>query len=154
MGRPLTLRNSSRRNEPKHNAWQRCVWQGLALAGLLAAAAPAHAYRHAACLMMGRIEHVERQPLQEVLLRVQLQGVSDNNVHPNEVECAKIFRVGSRLWVSLHSTAFADARLPQKGEQAWLSLRYTSTSSALRKYEWITRQAYMERKDGIQRQSD
>ncbi len=126
----------------------------LLLAGLAAWAAPAHAYRHAACLLMGRIEQVEQQPLQEVLLRVQLQGVSDSNVHPNEVECAKIFRLDSRLWVSLHSSAFTENRLPRKGEQAWLSLRYIGSNSVLRKYEWITRQAYMERKDGIQRQSD
>ena len=151
MGRPL---NHWQYNRPRHSAWSQRTWQGLALAGLLLAAAPAHAYRHAACLLMGRVEHVEQQPLQEVVLRVHLQGVSDNNVHPNEVECAKVFRAGSRLWVSLHSNAFADARLPKPGEQAWLSLRYTSTSNALRKYEWITRQAYMERKDGIQRQSD
>lgn len=133
---------------------KRCWQQDLALAGLIAACAPAHAYRHAACLMMGRIEQVEQQPLHEVMLRVQLQGVSDNNVLANEVECAKIFRIGSQLWVSLHASAFADAGIPKKGDQAWLSLRYVGTNSSLRKYEWITRQAYMERKDGIQRQSD
>lgn len=130
----------------------RRIWQSLALAGLLAAAAPAHAYSHAACLLMGRIEQVEQQPLQEVVVRVQLQGVSDNNLHRNEIECAKVFRIGSQLWVSLSNSAFTDDSTPQKGEQAWLSLRYIGGNNMLRKYEWITRQTYMERKDGIQRQ--
>ena len=124
----------------------------LLLVGLAAWAAPAHAYRHAACLLMGRIEQVEQQPLQEVVVRVQLQGVSDNNLHRNEIECAKVFRIGSQLWVSLSNSAFTDDSTPQKGEQAWLSLRYIGGNNMLRKYEWITRQTYMERKDGIQRQ--
>ena len=130
----------------------RRIWQGLALAGLLAAASTGHAYSHAACLLMGRIDQVEPQPLQEVVVRVQLQGVSDNNLHRNEIECAKVFRVGSQLWVSLPNSAFTDDSTPQKGEQAWLSLRYIGGNNMLRKYEWITRQTYMERKDGIQRQ--
>ena len=98
------------------------------------------------------VEQVEQQPLQEVVVRVQLQGVSDNNLHRNEIECAKVFRVGSQLWVSLPNSAFTDDSTPQKGEQAWLSLRYIGGNNMLRKYEWIMRQTYMERKDGIQRQ--
>ena len=124
----------------------------LATVSLLAAVpAPAHAFSHAACLLAGRIEQVEQQPLQEVMLRVQLQGVKDNNVRANEVECAKVFRVGTRLWVSLDAGDFANKRVPRVGEQAWLSLRYMGKKHVLRKYDWITRKAYMEKKDGIQR---
>ena len=126
-------------------------WAGLAVAGLMAMAAmPAHAYRNAACLLTGRIEQAERQPLHEVVLLVLLQDVSDNNVHANEVECGNVFRTGSRLWVSLHESAFAAGRMPRVGEQAWLSLRYMGGSAILRKYEWMTRETYLERKDGIQ----
>ncbi|MDO5654303.1 MAG: hypothetical protein Q4G39_09400, partial [Brachymonas sp.] len=123
-----------------------CGWQGVALAVLMFAAVPAHAQASskAACLLMGRVEQVEQQPLQEVVLRVHVQGVSDNNVHTNEVECGKVFRTGSRLWVSLHASAFAESRLPRIGEQAWLSLRYMGGNTVLRKYEWISRKAYLE----------
>ena len=127
-----------------------CWRVGVAAACLVTAAVPAHAYRNAACLLTGRIEQVERQPLQEVVLRVQVMGVSDNNVHANEVECGKVFRAGSRLWVSLHESAFVSGRMPRVGEQAWLSLRYMDGGAILRKYEWMTRKAYLERKDCIQ----
>ena len=121
----------------------------LAVAGIAAMPASAHAFSNAACLLMGRIEQIEQQPLQEVVLRVQLQGVKDNNVQANEVECAKVFRVGTRLWVSLHAGAFTRNQMPRVGDQAWLSLRYMGANSVLRKYDWITRKAYMEKKDGL-----
>jgi hypothetical protein len=130
---------------------QKRCWAGLMVAGLMATVAmPVQAYRNAACLLTGRIEQVERQPLHEVVLHVLLQDVSDNNVHANEVECGKVFSAGSRLWISLHESAFTSGRMPRVSEQAWLSLRYMGGSAILRKYEWMTRETYLERKDGIQ----
>ena len=126
-----------------------------ALVCLTAVCVSAHAYQAAACLLAGRVVQVEKQPLNEVMLRVHLQSVHDNNTHTNEVECPKVFQPGSSLWVSLHASTLAESGLPSVGDRAWLSLRYLHNgSSVLRKYEWITRKTFLERKDGIQRQSD
>ena len=118
---------------------------------LLLVATPAQAVANAACLLMGRVEQVHTQPLNEYMLRLQIQGVRNNNTVANEVECNKLFKTGSALWLSLNATAMKTNTVPRVGAQLWLSLRYMENNGfVLRKYEPISRETYLEKKDGIQ----
>ncbi len=128
-----------------------------AIAGccLLAAAGAAQAATNAACVLAGKVLQVQAQPMYEMMVRVQVQGVKDDNTLRNDVECGKQFRVGDGVWVSQNTrVAKGSAKRPpiKVGDRIWLSFRYGEDRSggSWRKYEAITAQDYMERKNGIQ----
>ena len=117
----------------------------------LLASPRAQAASNAACLLMGRVIQVQNQPLQEHMVQLHIQGVRSNNTLPNEIECPKVFKTGSTLWLSLNGAALNKSAAPRNGERLWFSLRYMENNGiVLRKYEAISRKTYLEKKDGIQ----
>ena len=126
------------------------TWLGVCL--LVLASSPAHAFTHTACLLMGKVRQVEVQPLDETLVQLHIQGVRNDNIHANEVECPKVYKTGALLRVSLNPQSGKPLPRPQTGDGLWLSLRTSTASNGalMRKVEVITREAYMERKNGIQ----
>ena len=122
----------------------------LVVAAMLAAT-PARAASNAACLLMGRVLQTHTQPLHEYMVQLYIQGVRSNNTLTNDIECPKVFKTGSTLWLGLNSAALKNNAAPRYGERLWLSLRYMENNgSVLRKYEPISRETYLEKKDGIQ----
>ncbi|WP_213360378.1 hypothetical protein [Brachymonas denitrificans] len=115
-------------------------------------AQPAQASTQVACLLAGKVQQVQQQPLNERMVRVQLQQVKDDNTVRNDVECSKQFRTGDSLWVSLDVRTNDNTKLPRAGDRIWLSFRYGDDRSGTvwRKYESIPLGKYLERKNGIQ----
>ena len=112
----------------------------------------AQASTQVACLLAGKVQQVQQQPLNERMVRVQLQQVKDDNTVRNDVECSKQFRTGDSLWVSLDVRTNDNTKLPRAGDRIWLSFRYGDDRSGTvwRKYESIPLGKYLERKNGIQ----
>ena len=115
-------------------------------------AQPAQASTQVACLLAGKVQQVQQQPLSERMVRVQLQQVKDDNTVRNDVECSKQFRTGDFLWVSLNARGNDNTKPVRAGDRIWLSLRYGDDrgGTVWRKYESIPPGKYLERKNGIQ----
>ena len=125
------------------------------LAGALAVSMlplQAQASTQVACLLMGQVKEVRAQPLSELVVRFQIQGVRDDNTQRNDVECRKQFKAGDSLWASLNLNKLPQALAYKSGDRIWLSYRYGDdrSGSVWRKYEAIASKQYMERRNGIQ----
>lgn len=128
----------------------RQAWAGgILLAGGMSVA---QASTGVACVLAARVQQVQEQPFAELMVKVQLTGVRDDNTHRNDVECSKHFRSGDALWVSFNARKFREDSKPKAGERIWLGFRYGDDRSgaAWRKYEPIGQAEYTERKNGIQ----
>lgn len=133
-----------------------CALRALASAAVLAGAwmaLPAQASTGVACLLAGKVLQLQPQPLNELMVRVQLQQVKDDNTLRNDVECSKQFRTGDALWVSLNARDVArNGKQARAGDRIWLSFRYGDDrgGAVWRRYEAIPQDKYQERKNGIQ----
>lgn len=124
----------------------------LACMGALLAGTAAQASTGVACLLAVRVQEVHAQPFSELVLKTQVQGARDDNTHRNDFECSKQFKSGSALWVSLNARKLDSDNPVRAGNRLWLSFRYGDDRSGAvwRKYEVISQDEYMERKNGIQ----
>lgn len=126
------------------------------LFGVISATVLAHAKPvaplEAACLLSGRVQEIHQQPLSELIVRLQIHLVRDDNTVRNDIECSKHFRPGHTLWVSLNTRRIAPALTPHTGQRMWLSLRAGDDrqQQVWRTYEVIDSDEYLKRKNGIQ----